>query len=77
MRWCYLENDPTGGSPVSFQTTPSDPVTKRVETVGKVHPHVKAKVVDAEGKVVPIGTPGEVCVTGYLLFKGYVAVVLH
>lgn len=61
----------TETSPVSFQTTPADPISKRVETVGKVLPHVKAKVVDAEGEVVLIGTPGEVCVTGYLLFKGY------
>ncbi|KAL4068580.1 hypothetical protein V8B97DRAFT_1873108 [Scleroderma yunnanense] len=57
--------------PVSFQTTPADPITKRVETVGKVQPHVKAKVIDIEGEIVPVGTPGEVCVTGYLLQKGY------
>ncbi|KAG6333017.1 hypothetical protein ID866_6070 [Astraeus odoratus] len=61
----------TETSPVSFQTTPADPIIKRVETVGKVQPHVRAKVVDLEGKTVPVGTPGEVCVTGYLLQKGY------
>lgn len=58
-------------SPVSFQTTLDDPVVKRVETVGKVHPHTKAKLVNAEGEVVPVGTPGEVIVAGYLLQKGY------
>ncbi|KAI6127969.1 acetyl-CoA synthetase-like protein [Pisolithus croceorrhizus] len=58
-------------SPVSFQTTPADSITKRVETVGRVQPHVKAKVIDREGEVVPVGTPGEICVTGYLLQKGY------
>ncbi|EGO29430.1 hypothetical protein SERLADRAFT_412932 [Serpula lacrymans var. lacrymans S7.9] len=58
-------------SPVSFQTTPADPILKRVETVGKVQPHVKAKVVDGEGNIVPIGKPGEIYVSGYLVQKGY------
>ncbi|KAH7107956.1 acyl-CoA synthetase [Auriculariales sp. MPI-PUGE-AT-0066] len=58
-------------SPVSFQTTPDDPLIKRVETVGRVQPHVKAKLVDTEGRTVPIGEPGELCVAGYLLQKGY------
>lgn len=57
-------------SPVSFQTTPADSLLQRTETVGKVQPHVKAKLVDPEGKVVPIGTPGEICVAGYLVQKG-------
>ncbi|KAF8157017.1 hypothetical protein B0H34DRAFT_783221 [Crassisporium funariophilum] len=61
----------TETSPVSFQSTPADPITKRVETVGKVQPHVKAKLIDPEGNVVDVGTPGEICVAGYLLQKGY------
>ncbi|KZW01515.1 acetyl-CoA synthetase-like protein [Exidia glandulosa HHB12029] len=61
----------TETSPVSFQTTPDDPLIKRVETVGKVQPHVKAKILDEQGNVVPIGQPGELCVSGYLLHKGY------
>ncbi|KAF7289906.1 hypothetical protein MIND_01365500 [Mycena indigotica] len=61
----------TETSPVSFQTIPTDPVLKRVETVGRVQPHVKAKLIDSEGKIVPVGTPGEICVAGYLLQKGY------
>ncbi|KAJ7145339.1 hypothetical protein C8R43DRAFT_890625 [Mycena crocata] len=61
----------TETSPVSFQTIPADPIIKRVETVGKVQPHVRAKVVDDEGQVVPVGTPGEVWIAGYLLQKGY------
>ena len=56
---------------MTFQSTPDDPVLKRVETVGKVLPHVKAKLVDPEGRVVPIGTPGELLVAGYPLQKGY------
>ncbi|KAL4245504.1 Acyl-CoA synthetase [Abortiporus biennis] len=61
----------TETSPVSFQTTTHDPLLKRVETVGKIHPHVKAKVVDHDGNIVPVGTPGELLVSGYLLQKGY------
>ena len=60
-----------GHSPVSFQTTPADTLLQRTETVGKVQPHVKAKVIDSNGEVVPIGMPGELCVAGYLLQKGY------
>lgn len=44
---------------------------KRVETVGKVIPHVRAKLVDPEGHVVPVGKPGELYVAGYPLQKGY------
>ncbi|KAF8345376.1 acetyl-CoA synthetase-like protein [Amanita rubescens] len=67
----YGMTDVERRSPVSFQTTYEDPVEKRVETVGRVQPHVKAKVVDPSGTVVPVGIPGEVCVAGYLLQKGY------
>ena len=58
-------------SPVSFQTTPVDSITQRVETVGKVLPHVMAKVVDEAGNVVPVNTPGELLVSGYSVQKGY------
>jgi len=61
----------TETSPVSFQTTSTDTLEKRVETVGKVMPHVDAKVVDLEGHTVPIGKAGELWVSGYLLQKGY------
>ncbi|RPD78859.1 acyl-CoA synthetase [Lentinus tigrinus ALCF2SS1-7] len=56
---------------ITFQTTPDDPIIKRVETVGKILPHVRAKVVDLEGQVVPVGKPGELLVAGYPLQKGY------
>ncbi|KAF8273702.1 hypothetical protein EI94DRAFT_1776296 [Lactarius quietus] len=61
----------TETSPVSFQTTLEDSITQRVETVGKVRPHVSAKIVDPAGNVVPVNTPGELLVSGYLLQKGY------
>ena len=57
---------------MSFQTTPDDPLIKRVETVGKVQPHVKAKIVDPQGHILPVNTPGELYVSGYLLQDGCV-----
>ncbi|TFK49431.1 acetyl-CoA synthetase-like protein [Heliocybe sulcata] len=65
----YGMNNPR--SPVSFQTMTRDPLIKRVETVGKVQPHVKAKIINLAGEVVPLNTPGEICISGYLVHKGY------
>lgn len=47
----------------------------RIETVGKVQPHVKAKIVDSEGQTLPVNMPGELHVSGYLLQQGYVFLV--
>lgn len=60
----------TCDSPISFQTSPDDSLLHRTESVGRVLPHVKAKVIDPMGNTVPVGTPGEVCVSGYILQKG-------
>ncbi|WP_053226113.1 AMP-binding protein [Solirubrobacter soli] len=62
----------TETAPLSTQTTPDDPVAKRVETVGRPHPHVEVKVVDPEtGDTVPRGVPGEQCTRGYGVMLGY------
>lgn len=62
----------TETSPVSFQTSIDDPLDLRVSTVGKVHPHVEAKVIDPlTGSIVPKGTSGELCVRGYLVMREY------
>jgi fatty-acyl-CoA synthase len=61
----------TETSPVSFQTSVDDPLDRRVSTVGSVLPHVEAKVIDPEGRIVPPGTPGELCTRGYLVMQGY------
>jgi len=61
----------TETSPVSFQSSVDDPLERRVSTVGRVHPHVEVKIVDAEGRVVPRGTPGELCTRGYPVMLGY------
>ncbi len=61
----------TETSPVSFQTQTDDALERRVSTIGRVHPHVECKVIDAEGRIVPRGTPGELCTRGYSVMLGY------
>jgi fatty-acyl-CoA synthase len=61
----------TETSPVSFQSQPDDPLELRVSTVGRVHPHVQVKIIDAEGRVVPRGTAGELLTRGYNVMRGY------
>jgi len=62
----------TETSPVMTQTTVNDPIELRVSTVGKPLPHTEVKIVDVTtGKMVPVGTPGELCGRGYMVMKGY------
>ncbi|MFN4229628.1 AMP-binding protein [Parvibaculum sp.] len=61
----------TETSPVSFQTGEDDPLERRVSTIGRVQPHLECKIVDADGKTVPRGTPGELCTRGYSVMIGY------
>jgi len=61
----------TETGPVSFQTAIDDPVDRRVTTVGRVLPHVEVKIVDADGRVVPRGTAGELLTRGYCVMPGY------
>jgi fatty-acyl-CoA synthase len=62
----------TETSPVSTQSATDDPLEKRVGTVGRVHPHVEVKIVDAaSGAVVPRGERGELCTRGYSVMLGY------
>ncbi|MEX1147963.1 MAG: AMP-binding protein, partial [Sphingomonadales bacterium] len=61
----------TETSPVSFQTHPDDPLDKKVGTVGRIHAHLEVKIVDENGKVVPVGAKGELCTRGYSVMTGY------
>ncbi|HJU14843.1 MAG TPA: AMP-binding protein [Stellaceae bacterium] len=61
----------TETSPVSFQSATDDPLERRVATVGRVQPHIEVKIVDAEGRIVPRGTPGELLTRGYSVMLGY------
>ncbi|MHA3050166.1 AMP-binding protein [Acinetobacter sp. ANC 4639] len=61
----------TETAPVSAQTHTDDSIECRVGTVGRVHPHLEIKIVDEQGKVVPRGSLGELCVRGYSVMLGY------
>ncbi len=62
----------TESSPVITQTVPTDSIERKVETVGRVHEGVEAKVVDpVTGETLPPGVQGELCTRGYLVMKGY------
>ena len=61
----------TETSPVSFQSSADDPLERRVSTVGRIHPHLEVKVIDADGCIVPRGVAGELCTRGYSVMLGY------
>jgi fatty-acyl-CoA synthase len=61
----------TETSPVSFQSQPDDSLERRVGTVGRVHPHVQAKIIDTDGRVVPRSVAGELLTRGYSVMRGY------
>ena len=61
----------TETAPVSVQSSTADSVERRVGTVGRVHPHLEIKIIDENGKVVPRGKLGELCVRGYSVMLGY------
>ncbi|MGI8415702.1 MAG: AMP-binding protein [Nakamurella sp.] len=69
MTICY---GMTETSPVSMQTRTDDSFEHKVNTVGRVGPHLEIKIVDpATGKTLPRGTIGEFCTKGYSVMLGY------
>jgi fatty-acyl-CoA synthase len=61
----------TETSPLSFLTSSTDPVELQVSTVGKVLPNTECKLLDEQGRVVPLGQRGEICTRGYCVMKEY------
>jgi fatty-acyl-CoA synthase len=61
----------TETSPVSFQSATDDTLERRVATVGRVAPHLEVKIVDAQGRMVPVGATGELLTRGYSVMRGY------
>ncbi|WP_068400346.1 AMP-binding protein [Kribbia dieselivorans] len=62
----------TETSPVSTQTVPEDPFDAKVNSVGRVGPHLEIKVVDPiTGETQPRGTAGEFLTRGYSVMLGY------
>jgi long-chain acyl-CoA synthetase len=54
-----------------FITAATDSAKKKLETVGKALPHVRAKIIDSQNRILPRGCRGELCISGFLLQKGY------
>ena len=61
----------TETSPISFQSSLDEPLERRVSTVGRIQPHLEVKIVDSDGRIVPVGTAGELCTRGYAVMRGY------
>jgi fatty-acyl-CoA synthase len=62
----------TEASPLTHVTRPDDPPSLRFATVGTSLPHQEAKIIDLEeGRIVPLGEPGEICFRGYHIMRGY------
>jgi fatty-acyl-CoA synthase len=62
----------TEASPVTHGTRAGDPLERRIGTVGTGLPHQECKVVDpSSGRTVAVEEPGEVCVRGYQVMRGY------
>jgi fatty-acyl-CoA synthase len=71
MREVTIAYGMTETSPVSFQSSTSDPIERRVSTVGRIQPHLEVKIIDGQGQIVPVGEKGELCTKGYAVMQGY------
>ncbi len=70
-RMCEIYGLTETGGNVSI-CTDADPVQMRHDSDGVPLPGVEVKIIDAETRqTLPIGTPGEICVRGYNLMRGY------
>ncbi|KAM7298612.1 putative acyl-CoA synthetase YngI [Ixodes scapularis] len=67
----YIVFGATETSPVFSSTNPDEPMDLWIRTVGTPLDHVEVKVVDAEGRIVPVNSEGELCTRGPHVFKGY------
>ena len=62
----------TETSPISMQTSPDDPIEKRVGSVGRAHPHVEVRIAHPDsGQTCDYGETGEFQTRGYSVMLGY------
>ena len=61
----------TETSPIITLSDTDDPIEKQVASVGRVFPHVEAKIIDDEGRIVAPGVTGELLARGYNVMQGY------
>jgi fatty-acyl-CoA synthase len=64
----YGMTELSGGS---TQTGRADTLERRVKTIGRAQPHMEVKIVDSEGRTVPLGVQGEICFRGFMVMRGY------
>lgn len=48
-----------------------DSLKHRTQSIGRTKQHLEVKIVDSEGKIVPVNEPGELLVRGYNTMIGY------
>lgn len=58
-------------SPLVVVNSNTDTFENRTQTIGKGLEHLEIKIVDSQGKTVPIDAPGELLVRGYNTMLGY------
>lgn len=56
---------------VVWQTGINDDREIAANTIGQICNHVEAKVIDENGRIIPKGMPGELCIRSYANFLGY------
>lgn len=61
----------TENSPLVTTCYKDDTFKNATATVGRAIDHIEVKVVDREGKTVPLGQSGELCTRGHVVFQGY------
>ncbi|XP_076352415.1 medium-chain acyl-CoA ligase ACSF2, mitochondrial-like [Tachypleus tridentatus] len=71
MRDICVAYGTTENSPVITLSFPTDPMDKRLRTVGTPIDHVEVKIIDDNKRIVPVNTEGELCSRGYNTFLGY------
>jgi fatty-acyl-CoA synthase len=71
MREIIITYGMTETSPITFQSSPDDSLERRVSSVGRVLPHVEGKIIDTNGRIVPVGATGELLARGYCVMLGY------
>lgn len=72
LRQIVVAYGQTEASPLITMSCHNDPFGMRTGTVGHPMPDVECKIVDpADGKELPDGQTGEICVRGYNTMKGY------
>jgi fatty-acyl-CoA synthase len=61
----------TETAPVITLSTINDSLENRTQSIGRASEHQEVKLVDLNGRIVPINEPGELLVRGYNTMIGY------